>query len=42
MTPPLLRTGVGSPSRHYRYGALRQRCTARRTCCVALHICVCC
>jgi len=33
MTPPLLRTGVGLPSRQYRYGATRTRCAA-------LHICV--
>jgi len=25
----LSRSGVGSPSLYYRYGALRQRCTAR-------------
>ena len=30
MTPPLLQTGVGSPSLPCRYGALRQRCAAHR------------
>jgi len=40
MTPPLMQSGVGSPSLYYRCGVLRQRCTVRPHAGTSLHICV--